>query len=255
MTATRSTTSCRTGSRSRAASTWSFRIPTRPTTTGLTATWRLRRSDDFFTYMKDTFDMLYREGESEPRMMSLALHDRLIGRPGRAHGLAKFLDYVLEHDRVWICRGIDIARHWIAHHPAPAVRWYFKGQRLARTWHDGRVQEHSNVSARAGGAHCARAGNDPDARQALARAKTEAPHPARDDRRDAGGRLLARAATQALGRLRDGARHLLRHRDRARRRRHVDRLDLRRARRGHLVPGPHRRPRGAGGVGPTTRRC
>jgi allantoinase len=55
-------------------------------------------------------------------MMSLALHDRLIGRPGRAEGLAKFLDYVLEHDRVWICRGVDIARHWIAHHPAPAVR-------------------------------------------------------------------------------------------------------------------------------------
>ena len=66
-------------------------------------------AQDFFTYMKDTFDMLYREGESEPRMMSLALHDRLIGRPGRAKGLADFLDYVLEHDRVWICRGVDIA--------------------------------------------------------------------------------------------------------------------------------------------------
>jgi peptidoglycan/xylan/chitin deacetylase (PgdA/CDA1 family) len=78
-------------------------------------------AEDFFTYMKDTFDMLYREGEGEPRMMSLALHDRLIGRPGRAEGLARFLDYVLDHDRVWICRGVDIARHWIAHHPAPAV--------------------------------------------------------------------------------------------------------------------------------------
>src|SRR5262249_3588292 len=77
-------------------------------------------AQDFFTYMKDTFDVLYREGESEPRMMSLALHDRLIGRPGRAEGLARFLDYVLDHDRVWICRGIDIARHWIAHHPARA---------------------------------------------------------------------------------------------------------------------------------------
>jgi allantoinase len=76
---------------------------------------------DFFTYMKDTFDMLYREGESEPKMMMLALHDRLTGRPGRAEGLARFLDYVLEHDRVWICRGVDIARHWIANHPAPAV--------------------------------------------------------------------------------------------------------------------------------------
>jgi putative urate catabolism protein len=77
---------------------------------------------DFFTYMKDSFDMLYREGENEPRMMSLALHDRLIGRPGRAEGLARFLDYVLRHDGVWICRGVDIARHWIAHHPAPAAR-------------------------------------------------------------------------------------------------------------------------------------
>jgi allantoinase len=76
---------------------------------------------DFFTYMKDSFDVLYREGESEPKMMSLALHDRLIGRPGRAEGLARFLDYVLEHDRVWICRGVDIARHWMANHPAPVV--------------------------------------------------------------------------------------------------------------------------------------
>ena len=78
-------------------------------------------AQDFFTYMKDAFDVLYREGESEPRMMSLALHDRLIGRPGRAKGLAEFLDYVLRHDRVWICRGVDIARHWIAHHPPPAI--------------------------------------------------------------------------------------------------------------------------------------
>jgi len=79
-------------------------------------------ASDFFTYMKDTFDVLYREGEHEPRMMSLALHDRLIGRPGRAEGLARFLDHVLRHDSVWICRGVDIARHWIAHHPAPAAR-------------------------------------------------------------------------------------------------------------------------------------
>jgi len=78
-------------------------------------------AQDFFTYMKDTFDVLYREGDSEPRMMSLALHDRLIGRPGRAKGLAEFLDYVLKHDRVWICRGVDIARHWIAHHTPPAI--------------------------------------------------------------------------------------------------------------------------------------
>jgi allantoinase len=54
-------------------------------------------------------------------MMSVALHDRLIGRPGRAKGLAAFLDYVLKHDRVWVCRGVDIARHWIAHYPPPAI--------------------------------------------------------------------------------------------------------------------------------------
>ena len=72
---------------------------------------------DFFTYMKDTFDTLYSEGLTEPKMMSIGLHDRLIGRPGRAPGLARFLDYALEHDKVWICRGVDIARHWMAHHP------------------------------------------------------------------------------------------------------------------------------------------
>jgi putative urate catabolism protein len=76
-------------------------------------------SDDFFTYMKDTFDVLYAEGAREPKMMSLGLHDRLIGRPGRARGLAAFLDHVLKHDGVWICRGIDIARHWMQAHPAP----------------------------------------------------------------------------------------------------------------------------------------
>ena len=74
-------------------------------------------ADHFFTYMKDAFDTLYREGERAPRMMMLGLHDRIIGRPARAAGLARFLDYVLDHDRVWIARGIDVARHWIARHP------------------------------------------------------------------------------------------------------------------------------------------
>lgn len=77
--------------------------------------------DQFFTYLKDTFDILYAEGEHTPRMMSVGLHSRLIGRPGRAAALARFLDYVLEHDRVWVCRRIDIARHWHAHHPCRAA--------------------------------------------------------------------------------------------------------------------------------------
>ncbi len=74
-------------------------------------------ADDFFIYMKDTFDLLYAEGQTEPKMMSVGLHDRLIGRPGRAVGLARFLDYVLDHDLVWICTGEEIARHWMAAHP------------------------------------------------------------------------------------------------------------------------------------------
>jgi allantoinase len=78
--------------------------------------------DDFFAYMKAAFDVLYAEGAEEPKILSLGLHDRLIGRPARAAGLVRFLDYVQSHDRVWICRGIDIARHWIAHHPLDAAR-------------------------------------------------------------------------------------------------------------------------------------
>jgi allantoinase len=71
---------------------------------------------DFFAYLKDTFDVLYREGAVRPRMMSVGLHMRLAGRPGRAAALARFLDYVGEHDRVWVCRRLDIARHWYEHH-------------------------------------------------------------------------------------------------------------------------------------------
>src|SRR5437016_3798881 len=63
---------------------------------------------DFFTYMKDAFDVLYAESATEPKMMSLGLHDRLIGRPARARGLADFLDYVVARPDVWVCRGIDI---------------------------------------------------------------------------------------------------------------------------------------------------
>ena len=81
--------------------------------------------DQFFAYLKDTFDVLYAEGETAPKMMSVGLHCRLVGRPGRAAALARFLDYVASHERVWVARRIDIARHWIRHHrpaglsPAP----------------------------------------------------------------------------------------------------------------------------------------
>ncbi len=73
--------------------------------------------DQFFAYLKDSFDLLYAEGETAPKMMSIGLHCRLVGRPGRAAALARFLDYVRSHDRVWVATRLDIARHWVRHHP------------------------------------------------------------------------------------------------------------------------------------------
>jgi putative urate catabolism protein len=75
--------------------------------------------DDFFSYLKATFDQLYDEGVNKPKIMSVGLHARISGRPGRARALAAFLDYVMQHDAVWVARRIDIARHWIREHPAP----------------------------------------------------------------------------------------------------------------------------------------
>ncbi len=73
--------------------------------------------EQFHAYLKDAFDVLYAEGETSPKMLSIGLHCRLAGRPGRIAGLERFLRYALEHDRVWFCRRIDIARHWIKVHP------------------------------------------------------------------------------------------------------------------------------------------
>ena len=69
--------------------------------------------DHFYSYLKDSFDALYEEGKTSPKMMSVGLHCRLIGRPGRIQSLKKFLDYVLKFDDIWICKRIDIAKHWI----------------------------------------------------------------------------------------------------------------------------------------------
>ena len=69
--------------------------------------------DHFFSYLKDSFDALYEEGKTNPKMMSVGLHCRLIGKPGRIQSLKKFLNYVLKHKDVWICKRIDIAKHWI----------------------------------------------------------------------------------------------------------------------------------------------
>jgi allantoinase len=71
--------------------------------------------------MIDCFDLLYEEGATRPRIMTVGLHDRLIGRPGRAVGLVRFLQHVRKHDRVWICTGRDISQHWMRTHP-PALQ-------------------------------------------------------------------------------------------------------------------------------------
>jgi allantoinase len=69
--------------------------------------------DHFYNYLKDSFDALYEEGKTSPKMMSVGLHCRLIGRPGRIQSLKKFLDYVLKFNDIWVCKRIDIAKHWI----------------------------------------------------------------------------------------------------------------------------------------------
>ena len=76
-------------------------------------------ADQWFAFVRDAFDMLYREGATRPKMMSVGLHMRLIGHPARAAGLERLLDYLMRHEGVWITRRLDIARHWIATHPYP----------------------------------------------------------------------------------------------------------------------------------------
>ncbi len=82
--------------------------------------------DEFFEYLKDAFDVHYAEGDERPSMMSIGMHCRLLGRPGRMRALQRFLDHIEKHDRVWVTRRIDIARHWKATHPfnpATAFVW------------------------------------------------------------------------------------------------------------------------------------
>jgi peptidoglycan/xylan/chitin deacetylase (PgdA/CDA1 family) len=75
------------------------------------------QAEDFFIYLRDSFDALYAEGAERPKMMSVGTHCRLLGRPGRIVALQKFLNHIAKHDRVWVCRRIDIARHWKTVHP------------------------------------------------------------------------------------------------------------------------------------------
>ena len=83
------------------------------------------QAEDFYIYLRDSFDALYAEGdpngENAPKMMSIGMHCRLLGRPGRLVALQRFLDHVAKHDKVWVCRRLDIARHWQATHPFKAA--------------------------------------------------------------------------------------------------------------------------------------
>ncbi|WP_151806189.1 allantoinase PuuE [Acinetobacter bereziniae] len=74
--------------------------------------------EQFYQYLKDAFDVLYTEGETAPKMLSIGMHCRILGRPGRFKALQRFLDYVQSHDKVWVCRRGDIAEHWFKYHPA-----------------------------------------------------------------------------------------------------------------------------------------
>jgi allantoinase len=76
-------------------------------------------SDEWFSFIRDAFDILYEEGKTQPKMMSVGLHPRLIGHPARAMGIKRFLDYVATKPDVWITRRADIANHWVATHPYP----------------------------------------------------------------------------------------------------------------------------------------
>jgi OHCU decarboxylase len=128
--------------------------------------------DQFYTYLKDSFDTLYAEGATAPKMLSIGLHCRLVGRPGRAASLARFLDYVSAHDKVWVATRLDIARHWIRKHP-PAGGW--RPSRIGRTLfveRFGGVYEHSPWVA--GAAFDAGLGSEADAAAGLASAMARA---------------------------------------------------------------------------------
>jgi OHCU decarboxylase len=124
--------------------------------------------DQFFAYLKDSLDYLHAEGAERPKMMSVGLHCRLVGRPGRAASLARFIDNALEKGDVWMPRRIDIARHWIAHHPPPGG---YRPSRMPRGLFlelFGHVFEHTPQIAEA--AHSAGLTASHDTAEGLARA-------------------------------------------------------------------------------------
>jgi OHCU decarboxylase len=150
--------------------------------------------DQFFAYLKDSFDLLYAEGEAAPRMMSVGLHNRLVGRPGRAAALARFLDHVAAHERVWVATRLDVARHWIRHH-RPADLKPSTMSRAIFVELFGDVFEHSPWIAEA--AHAAGLGTGQDSAEGLHAALVHVLRAAGRDRKLA----LIRAHPDLAGRL------------------------------------------------------
>jgi OHCU decarboxylase len=151
--------------------------------------------DQFYAYLKDSFDTLYAEGDVAPKMLSVGLHCRLVGRPGRAASLARFIDYIMSRDRVWTPTRLDIARHWIVKHPPPGG---FRPSRLTRTLfveRFGGVYEHSPWVAAA--AHDAGLTARADAAEGLAAALAAAAAKGTADEK----RLLIQAHPDLAGRL------------------------------------------------------
>jgi OHCU decarboxylase len=151
--------------------------------------------DQFFAYLKDSFDTLYAEGDAAPKMLSVGLHCRLVGRPGRAASLARFIDYVRGHDRAWTPTRLDIARRWIRTHP-PQSGW--RPSRLSRTLfveRFGGVYEHSPWIAEA--AYDAGLTAEADSVEGLARALSAAAAKMTDERK----RALIQAHPDLAGKL------------------------------------------------------
>jgi OHCU decarboxylase len=151
--------------------------------------------DQFYAYLKDSFDTLYSEGRVAPKMLSVGLHCRLVGRPGRSASLARFIDYVLGHDQVWIPTRLDIARHWVRKHPPPGG---WKPSSLTRTLfieRFGEVYEHSPWIAAA--AYDGGLTNDADSANGLSKAMARAAALGTDEQK----RALVLAHPDLAGRL------------------------------------------------------
>ncbi len=151
--------------------------------------------DQFYAYLRDSFDTLYAEGDVAPKMLSVGLHCRLVGRPGRAASLKRFLDYVLAHDKVWVPTRLEIAQHWIRKHPPPGG---WRATKLTRTLfveRFGAVYEHSPWIAAA--AYDAGLPADADTAEGLASAMAAAAAKGADEQK----RALILAHPDLAGRL------------------------------------------------------